>query len=216
MTKEVIIGRNPSSPLKVPDDRIAVSGKHVKLTVTDEGKWKIEDLNSSNGTFVRNEEGMFDRVYTKDITEFDVIRLGNDGANSYVFIARRAFDPEDSYRKEFRHLSKLLKKSKEEEERKEHRIELNGWISKLSGVAVVVLCAVLGSIDGINIDANVRIGLAACAPIIVGLFFSGDKKALKILKKKKERFMICPNPNCGRRLTEFDIEQGQCPKCKAK
>ncbi len=216
MAKEVIIGRNPSSPLKVPEDKIAVSGKHVKLTVTDEGRWKIEDLNSSNGTFVRNEEGIFDRVYTKDIDEFDVIRLGNDGANSYVFIARRAFNPEASYRNEFRHLSKLLKKSKEETERKERRIEINGWISKISGVAVVVLCAILGSIDGINIDANVRIGLAACAPIIVGLFFSGDKKSLKVLKKKKEKFMICPNPNCGRRLTEYDIEQGQCSKCKAK
>ncbi len=214
MSKELIIGRSALSPLTVPEDKVAVSGKHVKITISDNDEWKLEDLQSSNGTYLRNENGDFDRVYKKDISKFDVIRLGNDGANSFVFTARRALYPEDSYRQEFKHLKKLLNKSREEEAKKERRIEINGWISKVSGAAVMIICAVLGTIKGVDIDSNVRIGLVALAPILVGLIFNGDKKVLKSLKKKREKIMICPK--CGRRISEYDIEQGQCSKCKAK
>lgn len=214
MTTEIIIGRSAVSPLKVPDDRVGVSGKHAKITVTDDGAWKLEDLDTPNGTFIRNEQGDFDRVYSKDISETDVIRLGNDGANSFTFTARRALHPDDPYRFEFNHLKKILANLKEEEAKKEHRIEINGWITKLSGAGVMVLCAILSSIKGIDIDPNVRIGLVAIAPILVGLIFNGDKKSLKVLKKRREKFMVCPK--CGRRITEFDLEQGQCSKCKAK
>lgn len=214
MSTEIIIGRSSASPIKVPDDRVAVSGKHVKITVSDNGDWKLEDLQSANGTFIRNESGEFDRVYKKDISEFDVIRMGNDGANSFVFTARRAMFPNDSYRKEFKHLKKVLDTCKAEEARKEKRIEINGWISKLSGAAVMIVCAILASIKGIDIDPNLRIGLVALAPIAVGFIFNGDKKSLKAIKKKKDKFMLCPN--CGKRISEFDVEQGQCSKCKAK
>ena len=213
MSTEVIIGRSSVSPLKVPDDKVAVSGKHVKISVSDNGNWKLADLNSANGTFVRNEDGDFERVFNKDISEFDIIRLGNDGANSYVFTARRAFNPEESYRHEFKHLKKLLDNNKEKEQKQEHRIEINGWVSKLSGVGMIFVCALLDTI-GFNVNVNLRLALVALAPILVGFIFNGDKKKLKTVKKKRDRIMVCPK--CGRRITEFDVEQGQCPKCKAK
>lgn len=214
MATEVIIGRSSASPLKVPEDKVAVSGKHVKISVHDNGDWRLEDLQTPNGTYIRNDKGEFDRVYEKNITEFDVIRLGNDGANSYVFTARRAIFPEESYRQEFRHLKKILDKSKSEEAKKERRIEINGWVSKFSGITGIIVLFLFGHIMGIDISPNIRVGVAAFAPVLVGLFFNGDKKNLKILKKTREKFMVCPH--CGRRITEFDIEQGQCPKCKAK
>lgn len=63
MSKELIIGRSALSPLTVPEDKVAVSGKHVKITISDNDEWKLEDLQSSNGTYLRNENGDFDRVY---------------------------------------------------------------------------------------------------------------------------------------------------------
>ncbi len=69
MPTEIIIGRSSASPLKVPEDRVAVSGKHIKITVSDNGDWKLEDLQSSNGTFVRNENFEFERVYSRRIQE---------------------------------------------------------------------------------------------------------------------------------------------------
>lgn len=157
---------------------------------------------------------MFNRVYSKQILESDIIRLGNGGANSYTFTAHRVLNPDESYAYEFKQLKKLVRLQKEKEEKKEKKIELNGWISKLSGLAVIGLCAIAGSFEGVNIDPNIRYILIACAPVVVGLLFKGDAKSLKILRKKREKLLVCPK--CGRPVSEFDIEQGQCSRCKAK
>ncbi len=214
MAQELIIGRSASSPIKIPANKNGVSGQHVKITVSDEGIWKLEDLHSSNGTFVRDEDGEFNRVFTSQINESDVIRLGNGGANSFIFTAHRAIAPDSPYTYEFKQLRKLLARQLEREHKKEKKIEINGWISKLSGLAVIGICAILGSIKGINIDPNIRYVLIACAPVVVGLLFSGDTKALKALRKKREKLLLCPN--CGLPISEFDIQQGQCSRCKAK
>lgn len=131
-----------------------------------------------------------------------------------MFAAHRAFAQDDSYVYEFKQLRKLLKHQKDKEMKQEKKIEITGWISKLSGLAVIGLCAVIGSIKGINIDPNTRYILIASAPVVVGLIFSGDTKRLKDLRKKKERILLCPK--CGRPISEFDIELGQCSRCKAK
>ena len=50
--KEIRIGRAPNSDFVIDDDY--VSSQHAKLQRTDEG-WIIQDLNSTNGTFVDGE-----------------------------------------------------------------------------------------------------------------------------------------------------------------
>ena len=52
--KQLIIGRSPELELALVEDM--VSRKHAKLTVTDDGRVSIEDLGSSNGTFVNGEQ----------------------------------------------------------------------------------------------------------------------------------------------------------------
>lgn len=52
--KQLIIGRSPDLELALVEDM--VSRKHAKLTVTDDGRITIEDLGSSNGTFVNGEQ----------------------------------------------------------------------------------------------------------------------------------------------------------------
>lgn len=214
MSEEYIIGRHSSSPLKIPADKNAVSNQHLKIIVSPNGTWTLEDLNSSNGTYIRDDKGEFHRVYKKQIHESDIIRLGNGGANSYTFTAKRVVAPDESYQYEFRKLKNLLAHYKEEEQKREKKMEINGWISKLAGVAIVGICAILGAVSGINIDPNTRYLLIAFAPIVVGLFFSGDKAAMKTLKSQKAKIMLCPH--CGKPISEFDVEQGQCSRCKAK
>lgn len=213
MQNEFIIGHYPSSRIKIPTDRKGVSGQHLKITINVDGKWIAEDLDSANGTFIRDDNGEFYRIYKKQINESDIIRLGPGGANSFIFTAKRILEPEASYQFEFKQLKHLLRKFKQEEEKKEKKMEINGWISRLSGLAAVAICTLLGVFD-INIDPNTRYILIAAAPILVGLFFSGEAKALKALKIKRQKLMLCPN--CGKPIPEFDIEEGQCSRCKAK
>jgi hypothetical protein len=51
-----------------------VSRKHAKITM-DDGVWKIEDLGSSNGTFILKDD--FERVTDAEITDGTEIALGN-------------------------------------------------------------------------------------------------------------------------------------------
>ncbi|MBR2980220.1 MAG: FHA domain-containing protein [Myxococcaceae bacterium] len=52
--KQLIIGRSPELELALVEDM--VSRKHAKLTVTGDGRITLEDLGSSNGTFVNGEQ----------------------------------------------------------------------------------------------------------------------------------------------------------------
>lgn len=214
MSEELIIGRNPASPLKVPEDRVAVSGKHVKITVSDNGDWRLEDLQSSNGTFIRNDNFEFERVYSCRIKESDIIRLGNDGANSFVFTARRALHPDDNYLYEFKHLQHLLKQSREEEARKEKRANIAGWIISGGAFAVWGLSELVGWILHLDPDPNKRMIIMMGLPPVLKILLGNFAKGTREVKKTREKFMLCPK--CGKRISEFDIEQGQCPKCKAK
>ena len=97
MSKELLIGRSPLSVIPVPSDKVSVSGAHVKIIVKDNGDWELEDLNSGNGTFVRDHNGNFQRVYKKHIEEKTIIRLGKEGHDSFVFMANRSLASDASY-----------------------------------------------------------------------------------------------------------------------
>lgn len=214
MATEYIVGRHAESPVKIPADKNAVSSHHVKITIADDGVWTLEDLNSPNGTYVRDENGEFQRVYKKQIVETDIIRLGSAGIASMVFMARRVTTPDStSYAYEFRQLKQLRKQQAEKEAAMEKKIERNGWISKCAGLGAIGVCALLGSIDGVNIDPNVRYVLIACAPVIAGVCFSGDAKALRALRARRSKILVCPR--CQRPISEYDIDQGACSSCKA-
>lgn len=50
--QSVLIGRNPESTLVLDDDY--ASGRHARI-YPESGEWYLEDLGSTNGTFVANE-----------------------------------------------------------------------------------------------------------------------------------------------------------------
>lgn len=214
MPTEIIIGRSSASPLKVPEDRVAVSGKHIKITVSDNGDWKLEDLQSSNGTFVRNENFEFERVYSRQIHESDIIRLGNDGANSFVFCARRAMYPNDNYAYEFKQLQRLLKQSRKEEAEKEKKANWASWVISIGAFVVWGITEIVEKFLKIDSDPNKRMIIMMGVPPLLKIMLGNFTKGTKTVKKTREKFMLCPK--CGKRISEFDVEQGQCSKCKAK
>ena len=66
---ELIVGRQETTGLRVPLGD--VSRRHCRLTVTDTGA-TVEDLDSSNGTFVNGE-----RVGRAELGPGDVLRVGS-------------------------------------------------------------------------------------------------------------------------------------------
>lgn len=219
MAQEYIIGRTSESLVKVPPEKIGVSGSHVKITITDNGIWELEDLNSANGTFLKDNNGNFQRVFKKTISENSIIRLGQEGHDSFVFTAHRAVASDPSYVFEFKQLKKQLKSIIEEETMLERKNQRNIKVVKAASPIALGLCVLAQyGIPGLkeNADLNLwisRIAMGA-APVIIGAFFGIDTRAVKALKQKRAKVLTCPK--CGYPISEFDIQNMQCSKCKAK
>ena len=67
MASTFIIGRSGNQPFKITAD--SVSNEHARVTIDDNGVWTLEDLDSPNGTYIRNASGEFNQVYKKIISE---------------------------------------------------------------------------------------------------------------------------------------------------
>jgi pSer/pThr/pTyr-binding forkhead associated (FHA) protein len=68
-TAEVIIGRDPAAHFSIPHDN--VSRQHARLSY-HHNQWWVEDLNSTNGTYLNDE-----RIYTPTVVVTgDEVRVG--------------------------------------------------------------------------------------------------------------------------------------------
>lgn len=213
---EYIIGRNENGTMvKVPQHCNSVSGRHVKITVDDHGCWALEDLDSTNGTFVRDDKGGFHRVYTKRISKDTIIRLGGGDSGSFVFTAGHLLAPaHDDYEYEFLQLKRMMGRQLEEERKKEKIMKRNGWIAKFAGFAVIAICFVLDRLKVASVPPDLRYILISSAPVVMGVLFNGNAVSLKAVRRRREKVIVCPR--CERPLSEFDVEHRQCSRCKAR
>jgi len=69
----IIIGRDKSCNIVINDP--LVSRRHAKITLVDGQKFYIEDLNSTNGTYINNNPVM--KGTKKLLKQDDEIRIGN-------------------------------------------------------------------------------------------------------------------------------------------
>lgn len=220
MSQQYIVGRCKESAIAIPADKVSVSTRHAVITVDDAGVWHIEDQNSANGTYIRDDEsGEFQRVYSKVIRPNTIVRLGPQGHSSFTFMANRVERPDDSYEYEFMHLKNMLARQVEAEEEQERRNARNMKIVKAASPVAMGLCiAAQYAIPAIKNDSELNLWLSrgsmALAPIIVGIFFGIDTRALKQLKQRRLKVLTCPR--CNYPISEFDIQNMQCSRCKAK
>lgn len=79
-TPEIIIGRDPTCDLQLPNE--TVSSRHARLSF-HHNQWWVEDLQSTNGTFI-NEE----RIYTPIvIISGDELRCGQENLQVSIHAA---------------------------------------------------------------------------------------------------------------------------------
>ncbi len=70
VNSQYIVGRDSEAGFVV--SRSSVSRQHARLFVDDDGNWWVEDLNSTNGTFVNE-----NRIRSQQLTDGDQVRFGD-------------------------------------------------------------------------------------------------------------------------------------------
>lgn len=210
--EEYIIGRSGNQPFNIVAE--GVSNEHARITIQD-GQWTLEDLKgpNGNGTFVRNDDGEFVRVSKCRITPDTIIRLAQHGHYSCTFMARRVLNknPKDlSY--EFDAVCRLADDLYDKVDKLEQTWTTHQWIQVFAPiVAFGVSCLPLPIFDAYPILARALIALSSS---LVNFLFMGDRAKAKRFLTLSKKILVCPN--CGRPMSDYDIENRTCPACKAK
>lgn len=214
MEQIYIIGRTGNQSFKITSE--SVHGEHVKITITEQGKWILEDLKgeNSNGTYIQDEYGEFHKIYRVNITPDTIIRLANGGHRSYTFMAHRVLASENDFSYEFKVLRVLYRKLLEQEKKSENMNVRNRWIERFSTFIALVSCCIIEKMIDSDWIGNLKMPFMMFAPTLTGLLLPNGNIRLKRLKEQRSKTVVCPN--CRRPLSDFDINNMKCSICKAQ
>lgn len=209
--QKFMIGRGTQCNQPFPITSDGVHSEHAVITIDDNGRWQLEDLkgDSGNGTYVREPDGSFKRVYKITISPTTVIRLASGGHHSYTFMAHRVLQAPDDFGYEINEVRQIYSNLKEEEENEEKRLQ------RLKSLPMIVSAVCLiASFLATNISAvRVIMGSQAIVIGLVSYFFGGTNK-IKSIREKRRKLVVCPR--CQRPMNDFDLDNRQCSICKAK
>ncbi len=211
--REYIIGLEHPESIEIPRQHNAVSRNHAKITIDDTGTWILEDLRSTNGTFVVLPDGSLRRISRECITPATPIQLGPPTINGFRFTASYV---EGDLDEGWKALQMGLYNIKEDEKRLKNHTKAFGWLHKLSSIIGLLLA--YGIIFIVKMDDQtsmiMRMGFMAAAPAITGIISDNVSRGKRENLMKRRSSLRCPNPKCRRPLSESDIEYGACPYCK--
>jgi hypothetical protein len=209
MARTFIVGRFGNQPFKIASD--GVSSEHARITQQDNGEWFIEDLkgDNGNGTFVKDENGDFVRIYNKKVNENTVVRLGKGGYHSYLFTIHHLLSQPDDYEYEF----KLLREKSKELSAELKRIQKKNKMMTTAGNIVVQLSV---GLLAVLVTRKMSIGfiILAVARVVFNYIFKPDKKEILNVQQKMKKLITCPR--CGKPLSEYEMDNRSCLTCHAK
>ena len=215
MSTLITIGRNGDQPFAIMQE--GVSGAHARLTV-DGDNWTLEDLNSTNGTYVRDEHGEMVRVGRCTVTPDTFIQLGPSTIDGCSFFARRLLGADD-YRAEFNYLAELAAENRaliEKEEKRSHRRNL---LTPMLYFIVILISFIPPEKYGVPPEhvSTVQMSILRIPMFLGGIlsFLLAGNNRRKRLLKQWERLRRCPNPACHHTLTDGEVDVRQCARCKA-
>ena len=208
MQKEIILGQAGNQPFPIKRD--GVSHQHARLTVEADGTILLEDLHSTNGTFVRNADGDFDRISRVRVTPDTVVRLGVGGMHSTQFWVHHALaDADADFSYEFHRIratNDLLSQQMAQE--LAHQKKMRFVPLAITGTFLLLtMLPILPPWLQMNL---MRAGMLVGS--LVSAFFIKNDKYVAIAGRKR-KVITCPN--CGRPLSDYELEQQQCQLCRA-
>lgn len=215
MHLELFIGRAANNDIVV--DQPIVSKVHAKITYIGEGKIQIEDLGSTNKTFVNGE-----KIIRKIITQSDRVTLGSfplDTEGLFKAVMKKVNENKTDFRKEFY----LLKTKYEEFEQSVEQLQKGTQTKSMLLKAGITLAAMAFSFFLIK-DSNLRYSVMMLAGIVGGFLSLSNRGNSRVkdevdrLNADLQREYKCPK--CGMSLMSrrwsYWARLGSCPQCQAK
>lgn len=194
-----------------------ISGQHARITLLSDGMYKVEDLGSTNGTYVNGY-----RVKVSIVSEDDQVRLSEKliidlpvlfGLKEEEKQEQKKENPKD-YTKEFAKLEKVYTNYKSQ--RKKILI-INQRKQVVARIGFMSVPLIIQMITGHYALSGASILLAGAAQL-----FTGNMKHLDKIEALDNDFKIryvCPDENCKQFLSHNSWvvwhTTGQCPRCKA-
>lgn len=209
----MIIGKKGDQPFIISDSAVGVSRQHAEVDMNGEdGHWILRDLDSTNGTFLRDEQtGEFRRITSVSITPMSFIRLGSTNSKGFCFYARQLLDPGD-YKEELKYIYQKEKEYEAKKEKVEKTTKIVRVVQTAFPLVVAVIPLLLGNKDGTVFF--IRLFAASALSGIIQILYD-PKKKLKQLNATADNFRYCPNPACRQKLNSADIKDMNCPYCHA-
>ncbi len=212
---KITIGKAPDNDLVA--DEAQVSRHHACLYRTDDGAYMLEDLQSTNGTFVNGVQ-----IVRKRVTQADRICLGDAYETSLEAILKAGND----YSEEFARLKPVY----DEYIREKIRIQSsNQFKTRLFQALPFAIPGIIGVLIGFAGKGSptwfaVSLLITVCAPVI-GIYFGARQSAkipeqLQALTNQFKIDYVCPK--CGTFLGEIPWEslknKKHCPvpTCRAR
>ena len=211
--KEIILGKNGEQPFKITQN--GVSRQHAKIIIDNDDIWWLEDLKSTNGTFVRDEgNGKLMPVLKLRITPMTFINLGPDNAKGCGFYARQVLaENQGKYQEEYRYLQDIADRY----EQKMERVEKNMKKIRIAGPLISIVMLLLSIYLEIYLPQSMRLNIYLMRTSMFTSLFSALYDGTSIrrrLEKEFHRFSKCPNPECSGHLRISDVRDWQCPRCR--
>ena len=192
--KAILLGRQGNQPFKIDDNADGVSRQHAQVTITDNDEWYLEDLGSSNGTYIRDENtGEMILVKGKRrITPMTFIFLGPDNSKGCCFFAKQAdrygdFTVERQY---------LVSKDEELTAKKKQIEKLNSNLTLIKTILPFIIFGLsLVLVPGAGtLQMLIRMGASAIPSALIQILYNPKVKENEI-KDLREKFSHCPNQN---------------------
>lgn len=208
MTK-IKLGREGQQPFKIAKTMETVSAVHAVLEVDEEtGEWWLEDLESKNGTYIRNEQGLFVPIRRERISPDTFICLGSNTALGCTFFAHQVVEYGNFY-EDFLY----IRRKNEEFDAKLEALEKRTKTIKICArmvfpIAVYFLLSLIWPKQAMEF----RFIFSMASSAIVELWDPSRRR--RDLIEERNRWRRCPNPECSHLLSDADVNDLQCSRCR--
>lgn len=208
-------------PFSFGVSQTGVSRKHASIIIDDNGCWWLEDRWSTNGTYIREDDGSFRKIGDKEhpgkckIFPMTFIKLGIEDSTGCCFYAKQVEQYGD-FNDEFEFIQSKIENISQDGEKQLKMLKIQKMILRiLPGVIAFAWFLFDKSPDGIAIKMLIPI---VANPLIEFMYNTNEKKKEieKRTKEQKKLFSQCPNPECTHFLSDAEVALLQCGTCKIK